>query len=161
MALLLLSHHHKIVKYVVTAYTLKGSPSTQMVEMYVQRNGVLSQDWKSIKWNSCFVWCSFPQDSLELDLKRICSELSCVNHMDKLQYLLRCHVRYIARLCSFLFPLPLWTNREVMKTQSVPLWRMLAAKSKLVNNSKNLFLYKLEHLSLERASLTGLHSKFW
>lgn len=32
------------------------------------------------------------------NFKRTCSELSCVDHMDEVQYLLRCHGRYMTRL---------------------------------------------------------------
>lgn len=49
-----------------------------------------------------------------------------VNHADSVQYLLRCHRWYIRRRLQL--PLPLWTDTEVMKTQSGPLRDTPAAK---------------------------------
>lgn len=71
----------------------------------------------------------------------MCSELSRANHMDKAQYLLRCHVRYIARLLQLsLYITSVDQQRGDENTQSTPLRHKLAAKLKLVNNFFFFFL---------------------
>lgn len=82
-----------------------------------------------------------------------------VNHADNVQYLLRCLRWYIRRRLQL--PLPLWTDTEVMKTQSGPLRGTPAAELKLINNFGNLFLRRTEHRPLESASLAGLRWQVW
>lgn len=66
----------------------------------------------------------------------------CVNHVGKVQCLLRCHARYTTRLLQLSLPTSsVDQQRGDENILSSPTAHTLAGKVKLVNNLDNLVLY--------------------